>query len=342
MWFVEGQGAFLMGGGYTRRLDATARHAIGAYPIFRHVALAIAWLLLWRLSELMQYAPHASIWFPPAGLTFASLLIMGWRAMPVLVVCAMVATVWVDGMYQLHTDWQDLLLTGVLFGVVHCLSYGVGAGILRRAMRRNPASSVPVLIVTFLLIGSLAALCSALGGIAMLKFTGMLQSPAAEGLWLPWWIGDMAGALVLTPLFLGLLSWSFPQIEPWLGGLDFQPQANTRGHFGSKLVVSLSLLSAVMMLAAHFRYEEVAFGVFFLIIPQMWIVYTESPFRSALSLALFSTVMALWVAVLGLIGQALVYQFAICVIAANAYFGLAVPVLVARNRNSPSWLKSTT
>lgn len=321
-----------MGARYTRRLEAKIRDAIGVHPALRHVTLAMAWLLLWRVSELMQYAPHASIWFPPAGLTFAALLIMGWRAMPVLVICAMLATVWVDRMYQLHTAWHVLLLSGVLFGVVHCLSYGVGAGILRRTLRKHPAPSLPVLIVAFLILGSLAALSAALGGIAVLKFTGMLQSPAAVGLWLPWWIGDMAGALVLTPLFLGLLSWSFPQIEPWLGGLDFQPHANTRGHYAPKLLVSLSLLSAVMMLAAHFRYAEVAFGVFFLIIPQMWIVYTESPFRSALSLALFSTVLALWVPVLGLIDQALVYQFAICVIAANAYFGLAVPVLVARNR----------
>jgi len=73
--------------------------------------------------------------------------------------------------------------------------------------------------------------------------------------------------------------------------------------------------------------------MFFLIIPQMWVVYTESPFRGALSIALVSTVIAILVAVLGLNQHALVYQFAICVIAASAYFGFAVPALMAQNRH---------
>ena len=124
----------------------------------------------------------------------------------------------------------------------------------------------------------------------------MLRGATLPALWLPWWIGDMAGAQVLTPLFVGLLSWRYPQIETWLGGLNFQPQPHGRGAFGAKLALSLALLCTAMALAARFPQSEVAFGVFFLIVPLMWIVYTESPFRSALSLAVFSTVTAVLVA----------------------------------------------
>jgi len=299
---------------------------------FRHLALAIAWLLLWRVSALMQYAPHASLWFPPAGLSFAALLVMGWRALPVLMGCSVLVTFWVDRMYHSHTPWRDLLLAGVLFGVAHCLSYGAGAGLLKRVIRRSASHSVPTIIMTFLATSCLSALCAALLGVEALKMSGMLGNIDISGLWLPWWIGDMAGAQVLTPLFVGLLSWRYPSIEPWLGGLTFQPEAQGQNTYGAKLGVSVSLVSAVILLAAQSHHPEAAFGMFFLIIPQMWIVYTESPFRSALSLAVFSTTTALLVAALGLERQALIYQFAICVIAASAYFGFAVPALIAQNK----------
>lgn len=89
----------------------------------------------------------------------------------------------------------------------------------------------------------------------------------------------------------------------------------------------------IMSFTALFgRDELLAFAVFFLIIPQMWITYTESAFRVAVSLVVFSTAIALSVGLLGLDEQAMVYQFAITVIAASTWFGLAVPTLVEQNR----------
>lgn len=315
------------------RMISWARIGTGNHGWFRHVALAVAWLALWRVSALTEYEPHASIWFPPAGLTFAALLVMGWRAVPILMTCSVLCTLWVDHMYQTALPWRQLLLAGVLFGAVHCASYGAGAAILKRVVGRSELPSAPSVIMTFLGTSCVAALCAALLGIQVLTYTGLLVNTDQPGLWLPWWIGDMAGAQVLTPLFVGLLSWRYPQIETWLGGLSFHPRMHGRGAFAGKLALSLLLLSTALVLAAHFPRSEVAFGVFFLIVPQMWIVYTESPFRSALSLAVFSTATAVLVATLGLVHAALVYQFAICVIATSAYFGFAVPALIAQNRS---------
>jgi diguanylate cyclase (GGDEF)-like protein len=314
-----------------QRLAEWMRHS-GKRSWFRYPILAISWLLLWRISVLMHYAPHASLWFPPAGLSFAALLVMGWRAVPVLMVCSIASTFWGADMYPLHAQWRELLRTGVYFGVAHCASYGIGAGVLRRIIRRTTMQSLPIIIIAFLAIGSLSALAAAFSGVQALEWSGMLDPDSAQGLWLPWWIGDMAGALVLTPMFLGLLSRGYPQIQSWFGGLNFRARENNVGGYVVKLLVSIFLLSTVMLAAAQFQRQEIAFAVFFLIIPQMWIVYTEAPFRSALSLAVFSTTMAVWAGALGITDQALTYQFAICVTAASAYFGLAVPVLVASNK----------
>ncbi len=297
-----------------------------------YLVLAVAWILLWRVSALMELSPHASLWFPPAALSLAALLLMGWRAIPVLMFCAVVVTFWTNAMYGGHASDFALLSSGLAFGLAHCASYGAGAFLIWRVARLQHARSVTSTIIVFLAAGCLSALAAALSGIAALEWTGMLDRFTGPALWLPWWIGDMAAVIVLTPLFLGLLSWRYPQIESWTGGLNFRPQQEGQIGFVAKLGLLLSLLSTVLLLEAHFRYSELAFAMFFLILPQMWIVYTESPFRSALSMATFSTLAALWVAILGLADYALVYQFAICVIAASAYFGFAVPALIAQNR----------
>lgn len=314
------------------RLRSWAQLGADRSPALRYLALALAWLALWRISGLMQYAPHASLWFPPAGLTFAALLVMGWRALPVLVPCAMLATLWIDRLYMTGTPLRYLLAAGALFAGAHCLSYGAGALVLRRMIRRSATPSAPAVVVAFLATSSLAALAAALLGMRALEVTGMVDPATSPNLWLPWWIGDMAGVQVLAPLFVGVLSLRYPQIEAWLGGLSFQPQTRGRGAYVGKLALSVALVLAVLLLSARIGRGDVAYALFFLIIPQMWIVHTESPLRSAASIALFSTTVVVMVAVLGLIGQALVYQLAICVIAASAYFGLGVPALIAQNR----------
>ncbi|HET6432249.1 diguanylate cyclase [Dyella sp.] len=314
------------------RLRAWANRGAQRSAAHRYLVLAIGWLVLWRLSGLMQYAPHASLWFPPAGLSFAALLVMGWRALPVLVPCAMVATLWIDRLYLTGTPVGYLLGAGALFAGAHCLSYGTGALVLRRLIRRRASPTAPAVVMAFLAIGSLSALAAALLGVRALALAGLVDPVATPGLWLPWWIGDMAGVLVFVPLIIGVLSLRYPSIEAWLGGLSFQTLSRGRGAYAGKLALSVTLVLAVLLASAPAGQHEAAFALFFLILPQMWIVHTESPLRSAASMALFGTAVAVMVAVLGLIGQALVFQFAICVIAASACFGLAVPALITQNR----------
>ena len=107
---------------------------------------------------------------------------------------------------------------------------------------------------------------------------------------------------------------------------------NASNSFGYKLSLSAILLASALLLAAEVQTQESAFAIFFLIIPQMWITYTESPVRTAISVALGSFLIALGVNLFQLMDYVMVYQFAINVIAASAFFGLSVPALIADNR----------
>ena len=309
-----------------------SRHDQVSDWLIRSVILMLAWLILWRVSVLMEYAPHASIWFPPAGLSFAAFLIMGLRAFPAIFLVGVIATFWVDALYASNDPFRTVLWAGILFGLGHSLAYWLGAHVLKVMVVRSASDALPSIILSFLVLGSTASLLAALLGTQALAHAGAISFEEAGNIWVPWWIGDMAGTIALAPLFIALLSWRYRRIEPWLGGLSFQPSGTAINVFLLKLGVFAGLLLLAMLLARQSDHPEVAFAVFFLIIPQMWITYTESAIRAAISLALFCTLTAIGVALLDLMEYAMVYQFAVTVIAASTYFGLAVPVLVGHNR----------
>lgn len=297
------------------------------------VVLALAWILLWRVSALMEYAPHASIWFPPAALTLAAFLTMSWRAARAIVPAAILVTLWTAALYDLEQAPLQILLAGLLFALAHGGSYGLGAAVLRWLGRREPALSLPALVIAFLVIASISALLASKLGIEALILGGSLERADSAGLWLPWWIGDMAAAVTLTPLFAGLLGATQRTGRSRFPIINLTRSGKARTSWLLKLTTLLTLLAIIMSLTALFgRGELLAFAVFFLIIPQMWITYTESAFRVAVSLAAFSALIAVSVGALGLEGHAMVYQFAITVIAASTWFGLAVPTLIEQNQ----------
>lgn len=300
-------------------------------PWLSDLLLILLWMAMWRVSGLMEYAPHASIWFPPAGLSFAAFLLIGPRALPAIMICAVASTFGENMIYKTGYGWLELLRSGVLFGTAHCLSYWLGASLVNLFIRRSGRHELPQVILAFLLIGPLTALLATFCGTQALQLGGIVSESSVNNIWLAWWIGDLIGIVVLTPLFIGVISRIYPRSGAWLSEMGLrQPDVENYGYV-MKLVLSTLLLILAMTATAQFHHQETVFSVFFLCIPQMWIVYTESPLRGAISLALLSTLTAVGIKILGLNDHALVYQFAINVLAASTYFGLTVPVLVSHN-----------
>ncbi|WKE66641.1 GGDEF domain-containing protein [Gallaecimonas kandeliae] len=295
------------------------------------LVLGLLWLAMWRVSALLEYAPHVSVWFPPAAVSFAALLLLGRKALLPLLCAALLATFWEDDLYQSHQPWQQLLLSGGLFGAAHLLSYGVGAAALNWVIARTQRQKLPAAILAMLVLGAISALLAALLGTQALVVGGIMDQEEAAQSWLPWWIGDLVGVVVLTPLFISVISRLYPKSGAWLSQLGLRHLREPLLPYIVKLLASMALLLLTMALTADFRYPDVAFTAFFLSIPQMWIVYTESPLRSGLSLALLSTLTALGIKWFGLGDHALIYQFAINVLAASTYFGLTVPILASHN-----------
>lgn len=315
---------------WLKRLHASAfMRALARSAPLRNVVLALLWVGVWQLGLLVEYTAHASVWFPVAGLTFSVLLLDGLRSVPGLIAACVLITLWVGDHYQLPLSTAELVRAGLLWSCAHIGSYYAGARLLRALARRG--RELPVLVVSFLGIAAVASLLSTITGLWVLVSTNMMQASEVKSAWLPYWIGDLAGVIVLAPFFVAAFTTISPQAASRLGAtFALQNERPTR-HFKYKLLLNLALMFASMSLAYATRSPNSAFAIFFLVIPYMWIACTEPAFYNVLGVAVGSFMIALLVNVFGLKEFAMVYQFAINLIAANTLFGLALPTLIADN-----------
>lgn len=298
--------------------------------VLRNVALTVLWLAVWQLGLVVEYTTHASVWFPAAGLTFAVLLIGGLRMVPGLLAGCILITLWVGDHYQLALGRADLLRAGVLWSCAHIGSFYLGARVLRWIAAKGDRE-LPMLVVSFLGVAAAASLLATASGLWVLVATRMMPASEVATTWLPYWIGDMAGVIVLAPFFAAVLGALSPAAADRMSArFNLQNEAPT-ARFKYKLLLIIALMVTSMWLAYATRSFNSAFAIFFLVVPYMWIACTEPAFYNVLGVALGSLVIVLLVNVFGLKDFVMVYQFAINVIAANTLFGLALPTLIADN-----------
>jgi diguanylate cyclase (GGDEF)-like protein len=258
------------------------------------------------------------------------LLLGGARLLPALFGGCVLVTIWTGRNYGLALSDAQLAGAGVLFACAHIGAYAIGARALRAIIERSNGA-LPELVVGFLLIAATSSLLSMAAGMWALVAGGMMPAADVATAWLPYWIGDMAGVIVLAPFFTALFSSLRPGGTARLNAAISLNHQQATPRFKYKLLLNLMLLGASMWLAHATRSPNSAFAIFFLVIPYMWIACTESAFFNVLAVALGSFMIALLVHVLDLKEFAMVYQFAINVIAANTLFGLALPTLIADN-----------
>lgn len=295
------------------------------------LALAIAWVGVWGLGHLGEFATHASLWYPPAALTFASLAVLGPRVIPYLVLACFGGTLWSLSIYQVDMSWPRVAAFGLANAIAHIGCYALGAFVLRRFARQQ-GHRLPNQIIAFLLI---ATLSSALATIGVVTTLAAFDQIGPEGSWmtaLVFWIGDFVALLVLGPLFGAVLLRLLRRNALWEQAHAFLHRERLRSAFGYKLALNVALVITVMLIADRGQTYESAFLIFFVLIPQLWLTYTESLMATTVSLAVvsFLVVVLLWLLQLGQFVY--VYQLAIAIIATTAYFGLAIPLLEAANR----------
>jgi PAS domain S-box-containing protein len=156
------------------------------------LALAVAYFVLAKVGlALASLHPSASPVWPPSGLALAAFLLWGNRVWPSIALGAFFANATTFGS----------LTTSVAIASGNTLEALVTAWLLERWSSRTEPFATPGRVAIFAVL-TLApgAMISATAGVGSLTLAGHANVAASANIWLTWWLGDVGGQLLVTPV----------------------------------------------------------------------------------------------------------------------------------------------
>lgn len=159
--------------------------------------LAALYIIFGRFGlEFTHHHDTVSLVWPPTGLSLAALILFGRRLWPGVFIGALLV--------NMNNGLAWTTATGVAIG--NALEALVGVTLLVRVADFRPNMERPRDGVAFLVFGVLGCtIVSATIGTGSLLLSGALKAAEFEMAWLYWWLGDVGGALIVTPFILMLV-----------------------------------------------------------------------------------------------------------------------------------------
>jgi two-component sensor histidine kinase len=149
---------------------------------------AVAYLGL----QLASINPSATPIWPATGLAIAAVLLWGYRVAPAVFLAAFVVNYLTAGSP----------FTSAAIAVGNTLEAVATAYVVRRWADGDRVFESAAGVGKFALISAVTTTISATIGIAALVLAGFAESSDAARIWSTWWLGDFAGAVVVTPVVL--------------------------------------------------------------------------------------------------------------------------------------------
>lgn len=181
------------------------------------LVLAVVYAILGRLGQLAAIPPGyvTAIW-PPSGIALAAVLLRGSRVWPGIFLGSLAVNLWAGRGLETAVPAGTLLLSTVAIAMGSTLAALAGRWLLVRVAGGTGESQLGtgLLVIRFVIVSAVACLLAAtVGSLAI----SLLQIPERAGYpatWWTWWLGDLAGILVIAPLFLTWSEGFSPVREP--------------------------------------------------------------------------------------------------------------------------------
>ncbi|HSS16103.1 MAG TPA: MASE1 domain-containing protein [Candidatus Dormibacteraeota bacterium] len=165
--------------------------------------LAVIYFIAGKLG-LMLASLHASaspVW-PPAGIALAGLLLLGYRAWPAIFI----------GAFLVNFTSAGNVATAFAIATGNTLEALVGAWLVNRFAGGTNVFDRPQGVFKFALAAGISTIISPAFGVTSLGVAGFADWAKYGAIWLTWWLGDVTGDLVFTPL---VLLWSVASKRRW-------------------------------------------------------------------------------------------------------------------------------
>jgi PAS domain S-box-containing protein len=158
-------------------------------------AYLFAYIILDLLSQQFEEIRGVVAWYPPAGLTYALLLVFGMNFLPAVTVALLISSVFI---YRMPQPAYLLFLWAAIISMI----YGGAALFLRSRIRIDwqlrKLRDVIWLVVTAILGSALLALLS----VSSSALSGAMPRSEILPAMIDWWIGETVGVLTVTPFLL--------------------------------------------------------------------------------------------------------------------------------------------
>ncbi len=281
------------------------------------------WLAGFGAAALLEYAPNASLWFPPAGITFAALLVLGVRVAPALGAACLLLVFLGDQIYGRNLPWSDLLTAGLTFAFTHLITCGLAAWLCLQIAKRATHLSLRSRILLFVLVaGAAAGLAQVPAGLMVVFGEGLIVEE--------WsmvrarWLGDYAGMVTIAPLFAVLLSHLAARLDApaavrldRLHGLD---QLDVLWTTALPKFIVVTVLAASLLTAAVFIKEPALLYSLLVLVPILvWLDRSEAPIAMLAGVTCVTLAVAVVVSITSLRDFAADLQFLVITLASVAY-----------------------
>src|SRR5213592_4067438 len=176
------------------------RVPLGSPPVVIF-GLAAVYALAGKLGLLLAFvnASATAVW-PPTGIALAATLLLGYRVWPAIFL----------GAFLVNATTAGSVWTSLAIASGNTLEGLVGAWLVTRyANGRNAFSRAPDIFAFAALAGFLSTTVSATIGVTSLSLGGYASWDRFGAIWLTWWLGDVAGDLVVAP---ALVLWGMDRV----------------------------------------------------------------------------------------------------------------------------------
>lgn len=175
-------------------------------------AVAVVYYVAARFSLLLAFEKtNASPVWPPSGLAFAAMLLLGRGIWPGILLGAFLANVGTFLANQATNPWTVLPVSAFI-AIGNTLEALLGISLISRlGIAENPLDRVQD-VFKFVAVTLLMCLVSPCIGPTALMAAGMAPWLLYGTIWFTWWMGDAGGVLVVTPL---ILSWTAKPVVKW-------------------------------------------------------------------------------------------------------------------------------
>ena len=245
--------------------------------LYRRLALLVAIAAIYTVAgklglRLGIVNPSASPVWAPTGIALAACLLFGTSVWPAIFAGAVVVNFTTTG----------LLLPSLGVALGNTLEAVVGAALVNRWANGADAFDSGETAIRYAILAALGATAiAATLGVTSLTLAGLVPITQYRDVWFTWWLGDLAGALIVAP---PLILWGINQRTSW-----------TRAHLAEALAAA-----GITVLVAALSFGGVTLDVtgghtlgFLAVPPLIWIAVRFGP-REATTAVVVVAAIAIW------------------------------------------------